>query len=150
MKVKWARVRVSILLPNLDVSHMFYIGHYSVSYGHNVVSRREIRWLAFVCVRLCVCVCHSSQLTPVLLGTWNIPTRSEKVTTNTSEAIYKRQVQTLSSYICSTSNTALHACTKTQYTDHWVCKSISKPHPQVFPSYNTPAIRMDMDCLCSF
>lgn len=37
----------------------------------------------------------------------------------------------------------------TQYTNHWAHKAISKPHPQAFSSYNTPAIGMDTDCLRS-
>ena len=141
-------VRVSIL--HLDVSHMFYIGCYSVPSWHNVVSREEIRWLGvLVCVCVCVCVCARALATTVLLWTWNILLRSEEVTTNTSEAICKLQAQTISSYMCSTSSMASHACIQIQYTHRRLHKAISKPHPQASPPYNTPDIRMDMDCLCS-
>lgn len=97
---------------------------------------------------VCVCVCPSSQPTTVQLKTWNILIRSEKVTANTSEAFYKLQVQTISSYTCSTSSMAAHACIQTQYTHHRAHKSISKPHPQAFASNNTAVMRMDTDCLC--
>lgn len=73
--------------------------------------------------------------------------RSEEVTPNTSEAIYKLPALNASSYICSrAARHRVHAY-RTQYTAYCLHKSISKPHPPAFSSDNTPVIRMDTDCL---
>lgn len=124
--------------PHLDVSHMFYIACYTVPSWHNVVSRYESDvW----CV--CVCVEAASQLQYCK----GLRKYSHKVGTNTSETIHKLPAQPVSAYVCSAGSMAMHACIQTQYTDQWMHKSISKPLPQAFPSYNTALIRIALDAV---
>lgn len=95
-----------------------------------------------------MCVSAAASRGAVLIRASNILIRSEEVTPNTSEAIYKLPALTASSYICSrAARHRVHAYT-TQYTARWLRKSISKPHPLAFSSDNTPVMRMDTDCLC--
>lgn len=101
-----------------------------------MMCQRENR-VTHVCA--CVCLSQQSDKNSTIKG----QEHSHKGLRRLLQTNWTGRLKKILPFTCSRSAMASHACIRTQPPDHWMHTSISKPHPQAFPSYKAPVMGMN-------